>query len=175
MTDIELDTAIAELIGGDREALKSIYNSCGHSVYSLAISLLHNHHAAEDAVQETFMKIWCSANSYKQGRHPMAWIMSIAHNVAVDSLRKQNRESASVEEDTPDSAQPVDRRAEDHLCVGHALEALPECDREIIVMRVIGGLSYHDVCNILGIPVGTAAWKYARGIKKLRELLSDHV
>jgi RNA polymerase sigma-70 factor (ECF subfamily) len=175
MTDIELDTAIVGLSGGDMEALKSIYDSCGHAVYSLAISLLHNHHAAEDAMQETFMKIWCGASSYKQGRRPMAWIMSIAHNVAVDSLRKQSHESVSDQGNLPDSAQPVDRSAEDHLCIGHALELLPECDREIIVMRVLSGLSYREVCRILGIPPGTAAWKYARGIKKLRALLSDNV
>ena len=76
---------------GDREAFHQLYLETGRSVYSFILSILKNPQDAEEVLQETYLKIWTSAGSYKPQGKPLAWMFTIARNLCYMKFRDQKR------------------------------------------------------------------------------------
>lgn len=173
MTGKEFDENIIGILNGDKNALKRIYDEFGHAVYSLALTILKDCQAAEDVSQEVFIKVWNNADKYKIGAKPKAWIMKITRNEAIDYMRKQKHEMYIDEIDGEYKKNRV--IAEDNLLkrmyFDETVSVLPDTDREIIVMRILGDLTYKDISRLLKMPIGTVTWKYWRSLRKLREEL----
>ena len=97
MTDSEFDEGMYRMRSGDREPLKTIYQDYIGFIYSTVFSVVGNKENAEDITADFFIKIWEQADKYKPGTGHKAWMSRIAHNMAVDFLRKRKRETLTDE------------------------------------------------------------------------------
>ena len=87
----EIEELIVELSSGNTEALERLYVKTKSAVYGFALSILKNTHQAEDVLQDTYLKILASADSYTPKGKPMAWIMTVTKNLALMKIRENSR------------------------------------------------------------------------------------
>lgn len=165
----ELDALLRRAGEGDREALAEIYSRTRASVYAMVLSILKDGHEAQDVTQDTFVKVWENAPDYRAQGSPMAWILTIARNLARMHLRKSGRQVGLEEEEW--NAIPADAPAvtpEDRQVLQTALAALGEEERRIILLHAVTGLKHREIASLLELPLATVLSKYHRGLKKLR-------
>lgn len=158
---------------GDRRAFKRLYDATAPRLLGQAMAMLRVRDAAEDAVQEAYLRIWASACHYDPARgHALAWMTRIMRNVAIDHFRRQRHAQRYMtsDEDAPDISvdpEPV----EDRLDLAAALGALPPEQSETICKVVIQGWTHEEVAMHEGVPVPTAKSRAQRGLKRLRTAL----
>src|SRR5829696_4086566 len=100
------DEELLEAIGaGDDAALGALYDRFGRVAYGVALRILRDQALAEDAVQEAFLAIWRSADSYRRERaKPSTWILTLVHRRAVDLVRREQSRRTEPLEGTPEAA-----------------------------------------------------------------------
>ncbi|MGH2768097.1 MAG: sigma-70 family RNA polymerase sigma factor, partial [Actinomycetota bacterium] len=142
-----------------------------------------NRSMAEDVVQEAFLSIWRRPASYRAERGSVgSYLLGAVHNKAVDAVRHEEalrrREQAVAEwaqatarEDVVESAWLAVRRKE----VRSALGRLSQVQRDAIELAYFEGLTYSEVADKLGIPLGTAKTRIRDGMTKLRNVLAERV
>lgn len=167
----ELDVQIAAIARGDKSALAALYRSTCSGVYSYALSVLKNRHDAEDVLQDTFLKIYESAESYKSMGKPMAWVITIARSLCLMKLREQRRYSDEPAEDILVSVPDTGIGPEASAIIRTCIECLEDDEREMVIMHAVSGLRHREIAEILGKPLSTVLSKYQRSIKKLKILL----
>ena len=142
---------------------------------------------AEDILQETFMRVFRNRHSYRPVAKFSTWLYTIAGNLArseyrkrkrrnVTSIQSVNRDNEEYEMDLPDETYSPDEDAqgavqEDHI--QRALMEIPEEFREVVVLRDIQHLSYKEIAEITGLPMGTVKSRINRGRSKLQDLLEE--
>ncbi|HET7214062.1 MAG TPA: RNA polymerase sigma factor [Terriglobia bacterium] len=136
-------------------------------VYAIAYSLLRNHHDAEDAAQETFVRFWRHRRRWKLIRNPRAWLARTAWRVALDSRKKRHAqgesdvslsESAEVISQLRAAGAPADEiaaRGEMTGLLNRLIESLPEELRNPLALSLTEELSSPEIAAILGVPEGT--------------------
>ena len=95
----ELEEALELIAKGDRDALIRFYESTKAAVYGFALSILKNVQDAEDVLQESYLRVYAAAESYKPNGKPMAWLFTITRNLALMKIRKQSRIADLPQED----------------------------------------------------------------------------
>lgn len=165
----ELEQLLAGVAAGEREALAELYRRTRAAVYALALSILKNAHDAQDVTQDTFVQIWDSAPQYRSRGSAMAWILTIARNLARMKLRQSARyvglddeQWDAIPADAP-NATPDDR----HMLQA-ALTVLTNEERRIVMLHAVAGLKHREIASLLGLPLTTTLSKYHRALKKLR-------
>lgn len=168
----ELERLLAELSGGDRAALASLYRQTRGAVYAMALSLLKDPDEAQDVAQDTFVRLWQNAGQYRPGGSPMAWIMAVIRNLSLMRLRKSARQAElSPEKWLAVPAQESAVPAEDRLLLQTALSFLDDTQRQVILLHAVSGLKHREIAALLDLPLSTVLSKYQRGLKKLKILL----
>lgn len=153
---------------GEQEALETLYHSTRAAVYALALSVLKNTHDAEDVTQDTFVRVWESAPSYRPQGSPMAWILTVARNLARMKLR-QGGKFADLDEEQWDAI-PAENGldAEERFLLETALAKLSCEERQIVMLHAVSGLKHREIAHLLERPLATVLSKYNRALKKLR-------
>jgi RNA polymerase sigma-70 factor, ECF subfamily len=126
------------------------------AAYRLALWLLRDKAAAEDVVQDAAERAFRHIATFR-GDNACAWVLRIVRNQAMATLAK-TRPSAELDDDMQDSAALADAalfRAEGETVLHAALAALPRTLRECLVMRELEEMSYRDIADVVGVPVGT--------------------
>jgi RNA polymerase sigma-70 factor (ECF subfamily) len=141
--------AIHAAKGGDWDALDYLYARHADDVLKFVQSIVRNRHDAEDVTQEVFTKLMRAIKKYEEREVPFAaWIMRVARNAALDHVRA--RRQIPVEE-VRISEQEDERATFERLyAFKRALAALPESQRQVLVLRHIGGLSPNEIAERLG-------------------------
>src|SRR5205814_276344 len=124
----------------------------------LALRRLGDRGRAEDAVQETFAKVWRSAVSYRSQRgRAGAWRYAVARNAIADGGRARQEPAAETPERAAPDAGPAERAEQGWLAwrVHRALAELPQRERALIELAYWGGLSQREIAERLAIPLGT--------------------
>lgn len=178
------DTVLCEMCaGGDGRALEELYDRYSRIVMSLAIRMLSDRGSAEELTQEVFFRAWKQASAYKVDRGAFStWLLSIAHNMAIDELRKRKRRPQKAEVDDPVETlarfEDGERSVEELVWLGAlrgevagALQALPEAQRQPIELAYFNGLTQREIAETLGVPLGTIKTRMRLGMRKLREEL----
>ena len=128
---------------------------------------------AEDLVQDTLLRAFRYAHRYQPGSNARAWLSRILHRVRLDALRARGRRLTTVP--LQDENPRVDAAQEWLLSGGDALEralaAVPEPYRSAVVLRDLEELSYDEVADVLGVPIGTVMSRIHRGRAVLRAAL----
>ena len=178
------DEDLMTLVGwGDAAAFAVLYDRHGRTAYSLAHRMTGERQAAEDLMQEAFLKVWRSAGGYRAGRGSVrTWILSIVHNRGIDQLRSmasRRRTQERTEAEAPRS-QPSEAFAEAWRSalqdeVGEALGTLPSEQFEILELAYFSGHTQVEIARMLDLPLGTVKGRTRLGLKKLRGLFHPHV
>ena len=150
-------------------------------LYNFAQWLAQDRTAAEDLVQETYMKALRGFSSFQQGTNFRAWMYKILRNTFL-TTQAGLKASASVSLDSDDDkpAEPTATETPESVLLAHAkqatiqtaLEALPVRFREIILLSDLEEMSYQEIGETLGIPMGTVMSRLSRARKAMRQLLA---
>jgi RNA polymerase sigma-70 factor (ECF subfamily) len=155
----------------------AIVDEHGPAVYRLAKSVVRDSALAEDVAQETFIKVWKHLETFRGDGSLRGWILRIAHNQAVSTLRRI-RDSATDPSRLPDAVEPitVSRVVEGRLAASELMDALDQLDelsRAIVVLREVEGLSYDDIAATLDVPIPTVKTRLLRARRELARNLAD--
>lgn len=169
----ETARAVARAKQGDRSAIRFLYLRYADNIYGYARSIVRNDHDAEDIVQQVFTRMMTAIRSYEDRSVPFsAWLLRITHNLAIDYVRRRSRVC-----EEPEEALSVDRPEQEskhlRLLLGEALAQLPPAQREIVVLRHIGGLSPREIAERLGRSEDSVHGLHHRGRRALREALTQ--
>lgn len=168
---------MARIAAGDEQAFEGLLRRHLDRIHHYLRRLTGRQADSDDLAQETFIRVWLKARSFRPGRvRVTTWLHRIAHNVAVDHLRKAGR-AAWIEatEPPPDEAGPdaLRQQAEERQRLHGALGDLPERQRSAILLRHQQGLSNPDVAAVLGISVRAVESLLSRGRRRLMTLMGD--
>jgi RNA polymerase sigma-70 factor, ECF subfamily len=141
--------AVARAKSGDMDAIRFLYLRYKDNIYGYVLSILRDAHEAEDATQTVFMKLISVIHTYEPRQVPFtAWILRVAHNVAIDSLRRHR--PMPCEEVIEISRPADDSRHVRRWGLEQALETLPEDQRNVVVLRNLVGLSPAEIADRMG-------------------------
>src|SRR3989338_3563417 len=147
------------------------------ALYRSALRLTQNRAEAEDVVQETCLRAFRSFHRFNPGTNCRAWLFTILRNTFLNRVRGADREVHEGEsaEGRPGAGNPEEELLQTalHGDVDRALRALPLAFREAVVLVDLEGLSYKEVAEIVGCPVGTVMSRLSRGRRLLRRALGD--
>jgi len=173
------DEALAGLAAsGNMEAFEELVNRHRMSVYRLARSITGNHDDADDAAQETFLKVYRALGNYDPGRPFRPWLKKIAYNTSLNVLRasrKRLRETSS--EDVPEPADPApgpDHWIEEEQAVSGirwAVDGMPVELRTTLLLRTVEGMSYRDIARATGVRIGTVMSRLSRARGRVQQAL----
>jgi RNA polymerase sigma-70 factor (ECF subfamily) len=136
-----------------------------------ARALVGERSAADDLVQDTLERAWSKLHLYRRGTDLRAWLFTVMHNVHVNRLRAA-RPADPLEDEMPELAQRATQG--DALMVRdleRAVAALPEGQRQVLLLVALEDLSYEETARVLEIPIGTVMSRLARAREKLRQLM----
>lgn len=173
---------------GDLDAFTTIVQAYEDQLYTLSFRFLSNAAEAQDAVQETFLRVYTHLPRYDGRFKFTTWLYRIATNVCIDRLRKR-RAVASLDADAADADDhgqdwherlaspdltPEERLLQSETCneVQRALGDLPPAYQTVIILRYIQELSLQEISDILHVPITTVKTRIHRGREALKELLA---
>jgi RNA polymerase sigma-70 factor, ECF subfamily len=180
--DPENDAVLMRAFAGrEPGAADELYGRFASRIYGLGIVMLGNDAAAQDLVQDTFVKLWRNAERYDTARGRLeTWVLLVARSLAIDSLRRRVLESRSLEAlGPPAEADPLPGPAE-LAATGdmterarRAMGALSDEQRAALELAYFGGKTSAEVAEMEGIPVGTAKTRIRTALLRLRESLME--
>ena len=138
-----------------------------------ARALLGDRHAADDLVQDTLERAWNKFHLWRPGSDLRAWLFTIMHNVFVNQVRSKRIEIDKAMEELP--VVPVRATQSDFLelaDVERSLHALPDEQREVLLLVAIEEMSYDEVSRALAIPIGTVMSRLSRARERMRRLIA---
>lgn len=155
--------------------VRDAYAEHGRAIFGFALNGLGDRTAAEDCVQETFLRAWRNREHYRSTRgSERTWLFAIARNVIIDSLRARSRRPTPFGDERIERASdPVteDARIVDRLVLYEALATMTPEHREVIAAVQLDGLSYQQLSERSGVPVATLRTRMFYGLKALRMTL----
>jgi RNA polymerase sigma-70 factor (ECF subfamily) len=165
---------------GDIASFNQLVEIYQRSVFNLALRMLRDAQAAEDATQEAFLSAWRHIRSFRGG-YFKAWLLSIVANYCRDELRRQKRRPAiplAALEADPNGFSASTCSAEDNLLnlelreeIYRGLASLLPEQRLVIILSDIQGLSYEEIAKVTGCSLGTVKSRLSRGRTHLRDYL----
>lgn len=173
------DAALVVAIGRWREeALAEAYRRHAGAVFGLARRVLQEAAAAEEVVQEIFLRLWNAPDRFDPERGSLrSFLLTQAHGRAVDVLRSDTSRRRREQQEASDTAaggydvehEVLDLSLADQVKV--AVGALPDTERQAIELAYFGGLTYQQVAAALGAPEGTVKTRIRTGLRRMREEL----
>lgn len=179
---------------GDRAAFTGLVRKHKTAMFNFILRLVRSPNAAEDLVQDVFVKVVQNAADFKHESRFSTWAYAIARNISIDHLRKMAfRQHASLDQpgahDDADGPTLLDRTADHHpgatvdrAVIGQEMgrriiqgvESLPEEQREVFLLREIGNLPFKDIAVITGVPENTVKSRMRYALERLQETLSEY-
>jgi len=173
---------VREALQGDQGAFARLVNTYQNPVYNLCYRMLGNAPEAEDAAQETFVRVYKHLSAYDPQQKLSSWILAVASHYCIDRLRRRRLRWLSLDEVEPsqpildERPRPEDTLLERESCVEirTLLQSLPADYRLILVLRYWHDLSYEEMAEILEIPRGTVESRLCRARRQLQERLKGY-
>jgi RNA polymerase sigma factor (sigma-70 family) len=138
-----------------------------------ARALLGDRYAADDLVQDTLERAWNKFHLWRPGSDLRAWLFAIMHNVFVNQVRSKRSEIEKTMEELPVVA--VRATQSDSLEIADvecSLRALPDEQREVLLLVAIEEMTYDEVSRALAIPIGTVMSRLSRARERMRRLIA---
>lgn len=149
---------------GDAQAISLLHDAHAPALHRVLTAILNNSEDAEDALQETFLKLL--DGKMRGAQNVRAYLLSSARHVALDMLRRRKREQKyviEIDEATPDF--PND--------VLHLLQLLPREQREVVALKVFEEMTFAEIARVVKSSPNTAASRYRYAMEKLRQMLRE--
>lgn len=184
MSEQQFEQAVARMVQGDKTGLREIYEAYIGYIYRIIYEVLQNKENAEDVTSDFFIRLWDKAEQFKPGSGHKGYLATMARNMAIDYIRKhrkeeltamlQDIEAESCEEETSknnyfkETDSEVEKNVIQDITIKEALETLKPSERQVVSLKVLGEMTFKEIAQAMGIPMGTVTWKYQNAIKKLR-------
>ncbi len=183
-SDSHLIALIDRVASHDHAALKALYDQCAGKLYGLALRVVGQREWAEDVVQESFLTVWRSADSYRAALSPpMAWLGLIVRSRGLDHLRRRAAERTHLTQEIDDTLADTlvgdDHNPMDTALASEQAWALHQClvqlnnkQREVVSLAYVRDLSHSELAAQLQLPLGTVKTWIRRGLDQLRTCMS---
>jgi RNA polymerase sigma-70 factor (ECF subfamily) len=161
------------LLAGNDDAIRTLYARFGRAIYSLGLRLLGTRESAEELTQDVFLTAWRKGARFDPSRGRLStWLMTIAHNLAVDRLRREtgaSRPTLVFVDEVPD-APGLDEEAVliERDAALRAMDTLTEAERLLISRSYFRGLTAREIAEADQIPLGTVKTRLRSAMIKLR-------
>jgi RNA polymerase sigma-70 factor (ECF subfamily) len=169
-----LEQQIVELLAnGDKKALNLLYENYSDSLYGVILKVTINEELAQDALQETFIKVWKNAKKYDSKKAKLfTWLYRIAKNTAIDKLRSfNNRFEKEVQIDNSNVyILPTSNLNQDVLDLKEHVARLEEKYQIVLKALFFGGMTQQEASDELDIPLGTIKSRLKIGLRELRKV-----
>jgi len=177
---------LSGLVNGDLEAFDTIVGRYKNRLLNFVYRFVKDYDVAEDIVQETFLRVFRKRRDYKAIANFSTWIFTIAGNLAKSELRRRKRwkflsiDASNDDEksfELPDPGMKPDRQAAVRMLdenVQEMIDSLQIKYKEALILRDIQGMSYKQISEIVGVPVGTVKSRVNRARLKLQKKLKGH-
>ena len=179
---------MARVVGANQPALEALYQRYAAAALGLSVRILEDRLAAEDVLQEAFLRVWQRAATFDAGRGRFAtWLFTITRRLCIDRLRQRRVRPPAVDleatrgDDTgtlmdmlSDPAQDVSAISQVHNLrdtIRQALQTLPSDQRNVLLLSYFGGFSRREIAARLGQPEGTVHTRARLGLRKVRSAL----
>jgi RNA polymerase sigma-70 factor, ECF subfamily len=166
------DALLVAMAAGDKKSFRMLYDTQANWVFAIALRILRDPQAAEDAAQETFVKLWRTAVRFDAARGSgKAWIGIIARNTALDMGRRRQPvdelDDIAMSHLASDPVDPPDPK------LGRCLDKLPPDQAKAIVTMYTYGLSHSELSEQLAMPLGTIKSWVRRGTESLKYCMEN--
>lgn len=183
ITDAEL---VERALGGEERAYADLLSRYERPVFTLVLRMVRDRNLAEDLSQEAFVKAFGKLASYDPARKFSSWLFKIAHNAAIDHLRRRELDTVSldapvgedddgplrtVEDSAGETPEAAAQRADLSRALTRSVAGLRPEYREVVLLRYQAGLEYNEIVEATGFPLGTVKTYLHRARKELAELL----
>jgi len=176
---------IQNALQGDQSAFRALMERYRLAIFHIVLKIVREKEAANDLVQETFMKAFSSLATYRSEYKFSTWLYRIAANSAIDFLRKQRIKTLSLDSspdgadgtmeiEVPDESYNPERDLEERerrISINEAIDSLPEKYRVVIMYRHKDDKSYEEIAEALSIPIGTVKARIFRARELLKKKL----
>ena len=177
---------VEQALAGSQDAYRLLVERHSRSVFALVVRMVRDDGVAEELAQDAFVKAFGALRTFDPAYKFSNWILRIAHNVAIDYLRKARPQVVSIDDEgsgsemadvLTDHREPsaFDRALQRDLRddLDAALARLRPEFRRLVVMRYLDDLSYEDIAEVVGLPLGTVKSHLHRARAALGRLLAD--
>ena len=176
--EMEADAAVVQrILTGEKDAYEFIVKKYQARAYRAALGWVGNSADALDMSQEAFVKAYRALRRYDTGRSFFAWFYVILRNTCFNFLRKRKRMRTVCLDYVPErevATEDEGRRAEVKRQVWRAIAALPDGIREVMVLKYFEEMSYREIADAVGCPMGTVMSRLYYGRKKLKQALEGY-
>lgn len=177
---------LSDFIAGNNSALEALYKRYERKVYTYVLLMVRKPQLAEDILQETFIK---AIKSVKEGKYSEtnrfgSWLMRIAHNLVIDQFRQNKQYRVVSNNDFPMDIFSTPRFAEATVEqrlvyervlyeVRALIDYLPEDQREVVMLRFYGDLSFKEIAEITNVSINTALGRMRYALINLRKMVKE--
>ena len=192
--EVTCEVLMMRFQSGDRAAFGALVKKHKAPIYNFVLRMVRSPSAAEDLVQDVFVKVVQSAVDFKHESKFSTWAYTIARNICIDHLRKMaHRQHPSLDQVRPggpaDGPTLLDRTPDTHpgasveravigtelgQRIARCIEALPSEQREVFLLREIGDLPFKDIAGITGVPENTVKSRMRYALERLQEALAEY-
>jgi len=178
-SELSDEQLMAQICKHDEEAFTCLLGRHLNPVHAYLYRLTGSRADAEDLAQDTFLRVWRKASSFRPGGVKLAtWLHRIAHNLCVDEFRKRRaRVVLNLDElsEEPNHPAPREEECENLELLNVALMGLPESQRSALVLCQIQDFSNQEAADILGVSVSALESLLARARRRLKRELPEHL
>jgi RNA polymerase sigma factor (sigma-70 family) len=183
VTDQEL---IGRYLAGNQSSLEELVHRHKNRIFAYILMIVKEKELAEDLFQDTFIKVinTIRSGSYKEEGKFIQWAMRIAHNLIIDHFRKskriptvENRDDFDIFEKVRIPVESVEERIitdQIHKDVKKLIDYLPKEQREVLVMRHYGDMSFKDIAEVTNVSINTALGRMRYALINLRKLVEEN-
>jgi RNA polymerase sigma factor (sigma-70 family) len=176
---------IGRYLAGNHSSLERLIRRHKNRVFAYILMIVKDKELAEDLFQDTFIKVinTIRSGSYKEEGKFIQWVMRIAHNLIIDYFRKakriplvENREDFDIFEKVRIPVESIEERIiteQIHKDVKKLIDYLPKEQREVLVMRHYGEMSFKDIAEVTNVSINTALGRMRYALINLRKLVSE--
>ena len=182
-TDQEL---VQKFLGGDNSSIETLINRHKNKVYTYIILTVRNQQLAEDIFQDTFIKVIKSLHEgkYRDDGKFLSWVIRIAHNLIIDHFRKEKQintfSKKDYEADIFNTRKFSDGNVEDFIIkeqitndVKALIDELPDDQKQVILLRHYGGLSFKEIAEQTNVSINTALGRMRYALINLRKIIKE--
>lgn len=173
---IVIDESIFEdIANGNRDAFAQLYQASSKAIYAYLLTYVRNPEDASDLMQDTYLKVRSAAGLYQAYGKPMAWLFTIARNLALMKLRKDTAHPQDELSETLSAKSNPQEQVENQLILREAMSILSQEDYQIVMLHAISGLKHREIAEIMGLSLTATLNRYNRALKKLKKQIGgDH-
>ncbi|NUS99550.1 MAG: sigma-70 family RNA polymerase sigma factor [Sphingomonas sp.] len=173
----DLNALLRATSSGDSEAFEALYGRTSAKLYGICLRLLGNEAEAQDVLQDTYVRVWQKADTFDATKaSPITWLAIVARNKAIDRLRQRTPLADDIDaadeiaDGGPTAIEVIEHRQDSERLTG-CLDELEERSRDAIRAAFLDGVTYPQLAEREGVPLGTMKSWIRRGLQRLRACL----